>query len=83
MILSLSQRNEDGEEVPVIEKEWPAVLTPAQAREYLGGVSERTFYRWVSGGLVRRFKAPGGRVVRYRRTDLDRFLDQFTKTGRR
>ena len=54
-----------------------AVLTTAEAAEYLR-ISERTLIRW----RVQRRGPPwtyAGRQVRYRRTDLDGYLEQRSR----
>lgn len=58
------------------------VMTPDQAAEYLG-IAKQTLAVWRSKG---RYDLPFikmGRRVRYRKTDLDRFLEgrTFTNTG--
>src|SRR5881628_1583360 len=53
------------------EPEW---LTLGQAARYLG-VAQSTIRKWSDSGRVRAFKTPG-RHRRYRRADLDAFLDR-------
>jgi excisionase family DNA binding protein len=51
-------------------------LTPAQAAEFLG-VPEATLSQWRSSNrVVLPFWKCGGRHVRYRRIDLERFIEQ-------
>jgi excisionase family DNA binding protein len=52
------------------ESEW---LTLGQAARYLG-VAQSTIRKWSDNGRVRAFKTPG-RHRRYRRRDLDTFLE--------
>ena len=52
------------------ESDW---LTLGQAAHYLG-VAQSTIRKWSDIGRVRAFKTPGGHR-RYRRADLDEFLD--------
>src|SRR5690242_180041 len=53
------------------EPEW---LTLGQAARYLG-VAQSTIRKWSDSGRVRAFKTPG-RHRRYRRDDLDAFLER-------
>jgi len=53
------------------EPEW---LTLGQAAKYLG-VAQSTIRKWSDQGRVPAFYTPGGHR-RYRRSDLDRFLDR-------
>jgi excisionase family DNA binding protein len=53
------------------EPEW---LTLGQAARYLG-VAQSTIRKWSDGGRVRTFYTPGGHR-RYRRSDLDDFLER-------
>jgi excisionase family DNA binding protein len=52
----------------------PEWLTLGQAAKYLG-VAQSTMRKWSDLGRVSAFYTPGGHR-RYRRTDLDRFLDR-------
>ena len=52
----------------------PEWLTLGQAAKYLG-VAQSTMRKWSDLGRVAAFYTPGGHR-RYRRTDLDRFLDR-------
>ena len=54
----------------------PELLNRAQAAEYLGGISPKSLAIWQS---TKRYHLPIvkiGRLVRYRREDLDKFLEQ-------
>src|SRR3954447_14668024 len=53
------------------ESDW---LTLGQAARYLG-VAQSTIRKWSDSGRVRAFKTPG-RHRRYRRADLDAFLER-------
>src|SRR5205085_8630668 len=53
------------------EADW---LTLGQAARYLG-VAQSTIRKWSDSGRVRAFKTPG-RHRRYRRSDLDAFLER-------
>ena len=55
---------------PVGEPDW---LTLGQAAKYLG-VAQSTIRKWSDQGRVPAFYTPGGHR-RYRRTDLETFLD--------
>src|SRR5687768_2081708 len=52
----------------------PEWLTLGQAAKYLG-VAQSTMRKWSDLGRVSAFYTPGGHR-RYRRTDLDQFLDR-------
>src|ERR687894_2294383 len=52
----------------------PEWLTLGQAAKYLG-VAQSTMRKWSDLGRVSAFYTPGGHR-RYRRSDLDRFLDR-------
>src|ERR671917_745317 len=52
------------------EGEW---LTLGQAAKYLG-VAQSTIRKWTDAGRLHAFKTPGGHR-RYRRGDLDEFLE--------
>ena len=56
--------------------EW---LTLGQAATYLG-VAQSTMRKWTDLGRVSAFKTPGGHR-RYRRSDLDQFLDRSPGSG--
>ena len=53
-------------------------LTLGQAAKYLG-VAQSTLRKWTDGGRVPAFKTPGGHR-RYRRRDLDSFLEHSGQT---
>ena len=57
------------------QAEW---LTLGQAAGYLG-VAQSTMRKWSDGGRVSAFYTPGGHR-RYRRSDLDRFLQRSGKS---
>jgi excisionase family DNA binding protein len=52
----------------------PEWLTLGQAATYVG-VAQSTMRKWTDSGRVSSFKTPGGHR-RYRRSDLDQFLDR-------
>ncbi len=56
--------------------EW---LTLGQAAKYLG-VAQSTMRKWTDSGRVSTFKTPGGHR-RYRRSELDQFLDRSGRVG--
>ena len=58
-------------QVPTGQPEW---LTLGQAAKYLG-VAQSTMRKWSDLGRVSAFYTPGGHR-RYRRSDLDQFLDR-------
>src|ERR671932_340302 len=60
-----------GGRAPGAEPEW---LTLGQAAKYLG-VAQSTIRKWSDQGRVPAFYTPGGHR-RYRRADLDQFLDR-------
>jgi|SRR5579872_324977 len=62
---------------PSIEPDW---LTLGQAAKYLG-VAQSTIRKWSDQGRVPAFYTPGGHR-RYRRGDLDRFLENSGPGGR-
>ncbi|HKD33721.1 MAG TPA: response regulator [Gaiellaceae bacterium] len=61
---------------PAGEPDW---LTLGQAAKYLG-VAQSTIRKWSDQGRVPAFYTPGGHR-RYRRTDLDRFLERSGPGG--
>jgi len=63
---------------PGSESEW---LTVGQAAKYLG-VAQSTIRKWSDGGRLAAFYTPGGHR-RYRRRDLDAFLERSGPGGRR
>src|ERR687889_400257 len=64
------QRPGPNRRAPVGEPEW---LTLGQAAKYLG-VAQSTIRKWSDHGRVPAFYTPGGHR-RFRRRDLDRFLE--------
>jgi excisionase family DNA binding protein len=64
-------RDNPGRQPPLGETDW---LTLGQAARYLG-VAQSTIRKWSDNGRVRAFKTPG-RHRRYRRNDLDAFLQR-------
>ena len=54
-------------------------LTLGQAAQYLG-VAQSTMRKWTDSGRVSTFKTPGGHR-RYRRSELDQFLDRSGRPG--
>src|SRR5215468_8393406 len=58
-----------------VQDEW---LTLGQAATYLG-VAQSTMRKWTDSGRVASFKTPGGHR-RYKRSDLDQFLDRSGPT---
>ena len=70
-------RENAGREAPLGEAEW---LTLGQAARYLG-VAQSTIRKWSDSGRVRAFKTPG-RHRRYRRGDLDAFLERSAPEAR-
>ena len=62
---------------PLGETDW---LTLGQAARYLG-VAQSTIRKWSDNGRVRAFKTPG-RHRRYRRDDLDAFLERSLPDAR-
>jgi excisionase family DNA binding protein len=68
----------EGGQRPSHEPEW---LTLGQAARYLG-VAQSTIRKWSDNGRVRVYKTPG-RHRRYRRDDLDAFLERSGPEARR
>ena len=62
---------------PASEPDW---LTLGQAAKYLG-VAQSTIRKWSDSGRVPAFYTPGGHR-RYRRTDLDAFLERSGPGGK-
>src|SRR5918994_2972540 len=62
---------------PASEPDW---LTLGQAAKYLG-VAQSTIRKWSDQGRVPAFYTPGGHR-RYRRGDLERFLERSGPSGR-
>jgi excisionase family DNA binding protein len=70
-------RENQGRQAPLGETDW---LTLGQAARYLG-VAQSTIRKWSDSGRVRAFKTPG-RHRRYRRDDLDAFLQRSSPDSR-
>ncbi len=70
-------RDNPGRQPPLGETDW---LTLGQAARYLG-VAQSTIRKWSDSGRVRAFKTPG-RHRRYRRDDLDAFLQRSAPESR-
>src|SRR5437763_5209040 len=66
-----------GRRAPANEPDW---LTLGQAAKYLG-VAQSTIRKWSDQGRVPAFHTPGGHR-RYRRNDLDNFLNPSAPAGR-
>jgi excisionase family DNA binding protein len=58
----------------------PQLLTTEQAAEYLGGLQKNTLEGWRTSGKQLRF-VKIGRLVRYRQSDLDAYLESQTRTS--
>ena len=67
----MAYRDVPGRRAPATEPDW---LTLGQAAKYLG-VAQSTIRKWSDLGRVPAFYTPGGHR-RYRRSDLDSFLDR-------
>ena len=67
----MARREIPGRRAPTIDPEW---LTLGQAAKYLG-VAQSTIRKWSDQGRVPAFYTPGGHR-RYRRGDLDNFLNR-------
>ena len=70
-------RDPIGRRAPTSEPDW---LTLGQAAKYLG-VAQSTIRKWSDGGRVPAFYTPGGHR-RYRRRDLELFLDRSGPGGK-
>jgi excisionase family DNA binding protein len=73
----MSFRDFPDRRAPAIEPDW---LTLGQAAKYLG-VAQSTIRKWSDQGRVPAFYTPGGHR-RYRRSDLDKFLESSGPGGR-
>jgi excisionase family DNA binding protein len=73
----MSFRDFPARRAPSIEPDW---LTLGQAAKYLG-VAQSTIRKWSDQGRVPAFYTPGGHR-RYRRGDLDKFLENSGPAGR-
>ena len=69
----------DSESARVAAGRQPEWLTLGQAAKYLG-VAQSTMRKWSDVGRVPAFYTPGGHR-RYRRADLDQFLDRSGRTA--
>jgi excisionase family DNA binding protein len=56
-------------------EEYPDTLKPNQAARYIA-VSDATLRLWRAQGKGPRFFRAGARLVRYRKSDLDQWLEQ-------
>src|SRR5438876_303882 len=72
----MSYRDHPERRAPTTEPDW---LTLGQAAKYLG-VAQSTIRKWSDQGRVPAFYTPGGHR-RYRRRDLDTFLDRSGPGG--
>ena len=73
----MSRREFPGRRAPTSDPDW---LTLGQAAKYLG-VAQSTIRKWSDSGRVRAFKTPG-RHRRYRRGDLDDFIQRSAPEAR-
>jgi excisionase family DNA binding protein len=73
----VAYRDLPGRRAPATEPDW---LTLGQAAKYLG-VAQSTIRKWSDQGRVPAFYTPGGHR-RYRRADLDKFLESSGPGGR-
>ncbi len=73
----MAYRDPPDRRAPGMEPDW---LTLGQAAKYLG-VAQSTIRKWSDQGRVPAFYTPGGHR-RYRRGDLDRFLESSGPGGR-
>jgi excisionase family DNA binding protein len=72
----MSRREFPGRRAPTSDPDW---LTLGQAAKYLG-VAQSTIRKWSDQGRVPAFYTPGGHR-RYRRPDLDSFLNRSGPAG--
>jgi excisionase family DNA binding protein len=72
----MARREFPGRRAPASDPDW---LTLGQAAKYLG-VAQSTIRKWSDNGRVPAFYTPGGHR-RYRRSDLDSFLDRSGPGG--
>ena len=73
----MAYRDLPGHRAPATEPDW---LTLGQAAKYLG-VAQSTIRKWSDQGRVPAFYTPGGHR-RYRRADLEHFLDRSGPGGK-
>ena len=73
----MARRDDPERRAPTTEPDW---LTLGQAAKYLG-VAQSTIRKWSDQGRVPAFYTPGGHR-RYRRSDLDKFLESSGPGGR-
>src|SRR5207245_9752794 len=73
----VARRDDPERRAPTTEPDW---LTLGQAAKYLG-VAQSTIRKWSDQGRVPAFYTPGGHR-RYRRSDLDKFLESSGPGGR-
>ena len=73
----MARREFPGRRAPTSDPDW---LTLGQAAKYLG-VAQSTIRKWSDQGRVPAFYTPGGHR-RYRRSDLDKFLESSGPGGR-
>src|SRR5438552_1484238 len=72
----MARREFPGRRAPTSEPDW---LTLGQAAKYLG-VAQSTIRKWSDQGRVPAFYTPGGHR-RYRKGDLDQFLERSGPSG--
>jgi excisionase family DNA binding protein len=72
----MARREFPGRRAPASDPDW---LTLGQAAKYLG-VAQSTIRKWSDNGRVPAFYTPGGHR-RYRRSDLDNFLERSGPGG--
>ena len=73
----MARREFPGRRAPASDPEW---LTLGQAARFLG-VAQSTIRKWSDQGRVPAFYTPGGHR-RYRRSDLESFLDRSGPGGK-
>lgn len=55
---------------------WPALLTAGEVCEYLG-VGQSKLKELRAGGYIESVRIGGERLIRFRRSDLDRFVESL------
>ncbi|MBK8732851.1 MAG: helix-turn-helix domain-containing protein [Actinomycetales bacterium] len=55
-------------------------VTQAEARAYLGGITDRTLRRYIAAGELPAYRL-GARLLRFRRSDLDALLRPVPTAG--